>query len=66
MPVTDIDDRALHNLEDDDSVAGRLVPREAFNLRMTKMKMLQQSSKILQIEKKRMRKHAMQKLKRID
>jgi hypothetical protein len=44
--------------EDDDSVAGRLVPREAFNLRMTKMKMLQQSSKILQIEKKRMRKHA--------
>jgi hypothetical protein len=30
MPVTDIDDRALHIVpEDDDSVAGRLVPREA-------------------------------------
>jgi hypothetical protein len=60
MPVTDIDDRALHIVpEDDDSVAGRLVPREARSkLRMTKMKMLQQSSKILLHREEEMRKHA--------
>jgi hypothetical protein len=61
MPVTDIDDRALHIVpEDDDSVAGRLVPREArFQAQNDEN---EDAPAIiedpLQIEKKRMRKHA--------
>jgi hypothetical protein len=48
MPVTDIDDRALHIVpEDDDSVAGRLVPREArLQAQNDENEDVQQSSKI--------------------
>jgi hypothetical protein len=60
MPVTDIDDRALHIVpEDDDSVAGRLVPREA---RLQAQNDENEDAPAIiedpQIEKKRMRKHA--------